>query len=75
VEELYERSLQVSAYWLRAAHPPAASRQAVAVLLDGIADGSLRVPPLTVVPLAEAAEAHRGLETRRTQGKLLLRVS
>jgi len=74
VEDLYERSLQVSAYWLRTPHPPAAARHAAASLLDGIADGTLRVPPATVFSLAEAADAHRALESRQTVGKLLLRV-
>lgn len=74
IEDLYERSLQVSAYWLRTPHPPAVARQAAAKLLDGIANGSLRVPVATVFSLAQAAEAHRALESRQTHGKLLLRV-
>jgi NADPH:quinone reductase len=74
VEDLYERSLQVGAYWLRTVHPPEAVRRAVAALLEGLADGSLRAPALTVVPLADAAAAHQALESRQTHGKILLRA-
>lgn len=39
--------------------------------LDAAADGS-RVPLVTTFPLADAAEAHRALEGRRTTGKVVL---
>jgi NADPH2:quinone reductase len=39
-----------------------------------LADGSMKVRVSKIYPLAEAAEAHRDLESRRTTGKLLLRV-
>jgi len=73
-EDLYERSLTVSAYWLRTAHPRELMRRAVGDLLGWIVDGSLRLPISRVLPLAEAAEAHRALEARETHGKLLLAV-
>ena len=73
-EELYDRSLQVGTYWLRTTHPAAVRARAVDALLGGIADGSLPVPETTVYPLAEAAAAHRALESRASRGKLLLRV-
>ena len=41
-------------------------------LLDSVADGSLEVHIDRELPLAEAAEAHRLLEGRKTSGKLLL---
>ncbi|MGG5260210.1 quinone oxidoreductase family protein [Phycicoccus avicenniae] len=41
-------------------------------VLGAIADGSLRVSVGGRYPLAEAAQAYRDLEGRRTQGKLLL---
>jgi len=42
-------------------------------ILDWIAAGEIRLRIEAVMPLAEAAEAHRALESRRTAGKLLLR--
>lgn len=36
--------------------------------------GAIRPPQLTVLPLAEAAEAHRLAETGRTRGKIVLQV-
>jgi NADPH2:quinone reductase len=74
VERLYDSSIQVGAYWLLTPHPPEAMRAATATLLGGLADGSLRLPITGVYPLAEAAAAHRALESRASQGKLLLRV-
>jgi NADPH2:quinone reductase len=74
VESLYDRSIQVGAYWLLTPHSPEAVRAGRATLLRGLADGSLRVSVTGIYPLAQAAVAHRALELRGTQGKLLLRV-
>ena len=41
-------------------------------VLDAVASGSLRVRIGAEFPLADAAEAHRALEGRRTSGKVLL---
>ncbi len=41
-------------------------------VLGRVADGSLKVRIGTTFPLAEAADAHRALEGRRTTGKVLL---
>jgi len=41
-------------------------------LFQALADGTLRPPPPTVLPLANAAEAHRMLEARETTGAVLL---
>ncbi len=43
-------------------------------VLNGIASGSLRLRIDRTYPLADAAEAHRDLESRKTAGKLLLKV-
>jgi NADPH2:quinone reductase len=72
VEDLYERSIQVGAFWLRTPLPPDVARAAADDLLDGLAHGTLRAPTATVHPLEDAAAAHAALESRRTQGKLLL---
>ncbi|HSW15502.1 MAG TPA: medium chain dehydrogenase/reductase family protein [Solimonas sp.] len=45
---------------------------AMTQILDGIARGELRPPPLQIYPLAEVARAHRDLESGQTQGKLIL---
>jgi NADPH2:quinone reductase len=41
-------------------------------ILNAVTKGSLRVRVARTYPLAEAAQAHRDLESRRTTGKLLL---
>ncbi|MCU1322886.1 MAG: Alcohol dehydrogenase zinc-binding domain protein [Acidobacteriaceae bacterium] len=41
-------------------------------VLNGVADGSLKLRLEHTYPLAEAAQAHRDLEGRKTTGKLLL---
>ncbi|MGI5402042.1 quinone oxidoreductase family protein [Streptomyces sp. CA-135486] len=40
-----------------------------------VADGDVELPVTAELPLAEAAEAHRLVESRATTGKLLLRVT
>lgn len=53
-------------------------REDVATRLRQIADlmlaGKVRPPALDILPLAQAAEAHRRLEAGRMRGKLLLKV-
>jgi NADPH2:quinone reductase len=41
-------------------------------VLGWVADGSLKLRTENIYPLAEAAEAHRALEGRKTTGKVLL---
>ncbi len=47
-------------------------------ILDKLAalfeSGALQVPALTVLPLAQAAEAHRQIDTGHTRGKIVLKV-
>ena len=43
-------------------------------VLDAVAAGTLRLRIDSTYPLADAAEAHRALESRKTVGKLLLTV-
>lgn len=52
---------------------PQGVRTAAVRMLDHLAAGEIEVPVSRVYPLAEAADAHRELEARRTTGKLLLR--
>ena len=43
-------------------------------ILDLVAAGSLRAPPMQRFPLAQAAQAHRISESRHLRGKLVLQV-
>jgi NADPH2:quinone reductase len=71
-DELYARSLKVSAFGLDERHDPFASVQARKDLVGWAAEGTLRFRIGRTLPLAEAAEAHRLIESRGTIGKLVL---
>jgi NADPH2:quinone reductase len=73
-ESLYDLSLKVSCYWLSSPHGEGEMAKAADALFSLAAAGELRVGIEAVLPLADAAEAHRRLESGATQGKLLLRV-
>lgn len=70
-DDLYGRSLKVSSFWL-ATDPPERWAEARRELQRLVLSGRLRVVLGDTFPLADAAEAHRRLEERRTRGKLLL---
>jgi NADPH2:quinone reductase len=70
-DELYSRNLRVSSFWL-AADPPARWERARRELQEWVADRSLQITIAHTLALAEAAEAHRRLESRETHGKLIL---
>lgn len=69
---LYDRGLRVSALSLWAPLPDETLRQSFASLFTLAASGALRTPVSAVLPLAEAAEAHRRMEAGETTGKMLL---
>ena len=71
-DELYGRSLKVSAFGLDESHDPPAAEQARRDLMTWAADGTLRFRIGRTLPLTEAAEAHRLIESRGTIGKLIL---
>lgn len=71
-DRLYERSLKVSAFGLRQDVRPEIWRAVRQDLLSQVEDGRLRLTISRVLPLSEAAEAHRLLESRQVVGKLLL---
>lgn len=70
-DELYPRNLRISSFWL-AADPPEWWNTARRELQEWVTAGRLRVMVGQAFPLADAAEAHRRLEQRQTQGKLIL---
>jgi len=70
-DELYPRNLRISSFWLAVDQPERwdiARRE----LQGWVATHRLRVVVGRAFPLADAAEAHRLLEQRQTQGKLIL---
>lgn len=71
-DDLYARSLKVSAFGLDERHDPALAAQARRDLVAWAADGSLRFRIGRTLPLTEAAEAHRLIEGRGTIGKIVL---
>ena len=70
-DDLYARNLKVSSFWL-AADPLESWAQAKMELQRWVLDGRLRVTIEEKLSLSDAAQAHRRLEQRQTQGKLLL---
>ena len=71
-EDLYARSLKMSAFGLDERHDPPAAARARRDLVAWAADGSLRFRIGRTLSLTEAAEAHRLIESRTTIGKLVL---
>jgi NADPH2:quinone reductase len=71
-DDLYARSIKISAFGLDERHDPRAAAEARHALIAGAADGSLQFRISRILPLAEAAESHRLIESRQTIGKLVL---
>jgi NADPH2:quinone reductase len=73
---LMRRSQTVAGFWLtHCLGRPDMVDEALADLFSRAARGELRVVVGATYPLAEAAQAHRDLQSRRTTGKLLLDTS
>ncbi|WP_225848110.1 zinc-binding dehydrogenase [Streptomyces sp. HPF1205] len=75
--ETYGRGISVAGFSMMAmaANDPRALRDLVMRSFAVLTDGGLELPISAEFPLAEAAEAHRLVESRTTTGKLLLRVA
>lgn len=73
IPSLHSRSLSVSSFGLNFQVKPERWIRARQELLEWVRSGTLRLFLHEVLPLGEAAEAHRCLEERRNQGKLVLR--
>lgn len=73
LQALYEKSLTVSAFWLRTELPAEVTAHAAREILTRIDDGRLQLE-ITTGPLEDAARAHRRLEGGLTTGKWVLRI-
>jgi NADPH2:quinone reductase len=71
-DRLYERSLKVGSFTLDVNHRPELWQAARQELLRWVEEGALRLTISAVLPLADAAEAHRRLESRQSFGKIVL---
>lgn len=71
LDSLYEKSVTVSAFWLRTAMSPEVREHATNEVMKRLVDGRLQLE-VTTVPLEDAARAHRRLEGGLTIGKWVL---
>jgi NADPH:quinone reductase len=71
-DQLYGRSLKISAFGLNVDRDPEVWAAARRQLLEWLEAGELKVAVSRRFPLGEAAEAHRLLEGRSTLGKVVL---
>ena len=73
---LMDHSIGVIGYWVTPFQTSAdgRGREAIATMLDWVADGRLRVIEGPSFPIAEAGKAHAAIESRETFGKVSLSV-
>jgi NADPH2:quinone reductase len=71
-DRLYERSLKIGSFTLDVNHRPEIWQAARQELLRWVEEGSLRLIVSAILPLTEAAESHRRLESRQSFGKIVL---
>ena len=73
LEALYEKSISVSAFWLRTELPSELAAAAAREVVARVEDGRLQLE-MTTGPIQDAARAHRRLEGGLTTGKWVLRI-
>ena len=73
LQALFEKSVSVSAFWLRTELPAAIAASAAREVVARVDDGRLQLE-VTTGPLEDAARAHRRLEGGLTTGKWVLRI-
>ena len=73
LQALFEKSVSLSAFWLRTELPAPIAARAAEEVVARIADGRLQLE-VTTGPLDDAARAHRRLEGGLTTGKWVLRM-
>jgi NADPH2:quinone reductase len=71
-DRLYDRSLKLGAFTLDVDHQPELWMEVRQELLRRVEEGSLCLTISAILPLADAAEAHRRLESRQSFGKIVL---
>lgn len=73
--KLYERSTSMAGFEVLHAEPGSKRwRRGVRFIFSSVAAGRLRIPLSMTLPLQDVARAHAALESRVTQGKVLLKV-
>jgi NADPH:quinone reductase len=75
ISAIMQKNASISGVFLGAelAMNPQRTRPMIATLIERVATGELQVVTDKVFPLAEAAEAHRYIESRQAFGRVLLR--
>lgn len=73
IETLYEKSISVSAFWLRTPLPLPVVAHAAANVIARLGDGRLKLS-ITTCALEDAPRAHRRLEGGLTTGKWVLKI-
>ncbi|HXF57030.1 MAG TPA: zinc-binding alcohol dehydrogenase family protein [Actinomycetota bacterium] len=68
---LYRKAIQLLTY-SGTIEPQGRNREALVQVLEAARKGEVRIPAVEVLPLEQAAEAHRRIRERRVRGKLLL---
>jgi len=74
-KKLYEKSTSLQGFEFLHARPGSSRwRQSVNEICQMVSSGRLKVPVESILPLTEAAKAHRLLESRTISGKILLKI-
>jgi NADPH2:quinone reductase len=75
LDDLMDNSVGVIGYWVSPFSESGEGRDAIATMLDWIADGRLHVLEGASFPIAKASTAQAAIESRATFGKVILTVN